>query len=81
MIPVVTLIGLYIPGLFGGSIVVEKIFAYPGMGLLMNYAYGFKDRAVLQTVLLFFGLLTLLGNIFIDVGYMVVDPRIREGKV
>ena len=81
LIPVVTLIGLYIPGLFGGSIVVEKIFAYPGMGLLMNYAYGFKDRAVLQTVLLFFGLLTLLGNIFIDVGYMVVDPRIREGKV
>ena len=51
------------------------------MGLLMNYAYGFKDRAVLQTVLLFFGLLTLLGNIFIDVGFMVVDPRIREGKV
>ena len=81
LIPVVTLIGLYIPGLFGGSIIVEKIFAYPGMGLLMNYAYGFKDRAVLQTVLLFFGLLTLLGNIFIDVGYMVVDPRIREGKV
>ena len=47
----------------------------------MNYSYSFKDRAVLQTVLLFFGLLTLLGNIFIDVGYMVVDPRIREGKV
>ncbi len=81
LIPVVTLIGFYIPALFGGSIVVEKIFAYPGMGLLMNNSYSFKDRAVLQTVLLFFGLLTLLGNIFIDVGYMIVDPRIREGKV
>ncbi len=81
LIPVVTLIGLYIPALFGGSIVVEKIFAYPGMGLLMNNSYTFKDRAVLQTVLLFFGFLTLLGNIFIDVGYMIVDPRIREGKV
>lgn len=81
LIPVVTLIGLFIPSLFGGSIVVEKIFAYPGMGYLLNQAYTYKDRAVLQTALLFFGLLTLLGNIFIDVGYMVVDPRIREGKV
>jgi len=81
LIPVVTLIGMYIPGLFGGSIVVEQIFAFPGMGYLLNQAYNYKDRAVLQTALLFFGLLTLLGNIFIDVGYMVVDPRIREGKV
>lgn len=81
LIPVVTLIGMWIPALFGGSIVVEQIFAYPGMGYLLNQAYNFKDRAVLQTALLFFGLLTLLGNIFIDIGYMVVDPRIREGKV
>lgn len=81
LLPVVTLVGLWIPGLFGGSIIVESIFAYPGMGYLMSQAYSYKDRAVLQTALLFFGLLTLLGNIFIDVGYMVVDPRIREGKV
>lgn len=81
LIPVVTLIGMWIPALFGGSIVVEKIFAYPGMGYLLSEAYGYKDRAVLQTALLFFGLLTLLGNIFIDIGYMVVDPRIREGRV
>lgn len=81
LLPVVTLVGVYIPGLFGGSIVVEKIFAYPGMGYLLNQAYSYKDRAVLQTALLFFGMLTLLSNIFIDIGYMVVDPRIREGKV
>lgn len=81
LMPVVTLIGMWIPALFGGSIVVEKIFAYQGMGFLMYQAYGYKDRAVLQTALLFFGLLTLLGNLFIDIGYMVVDPRIREGRV
>ncbi len=81
LLPVVTLIGMWIPALFGGSIIVEKIFAYPGMGYLLAEAYTFKDRAILQTALLFFGLLTLLGNIFIDVGYMLVDPRIREGKV
>lgn len=81
LIPVVTLIGMWIPALFSGSIVVERVFAYPGMGFLLNEAYGYKDRAILQTALLFFGLLTLLGNVFIDIGYMVVDPRIREGKV
>lgn len=81
LIPVVTLVGMWIPALFGGSIIVERIFAYPGMGYLLSESYGFKDRAVLQTSLLFFGLLTLLGNLFIDVGYMVVDPRIREGKM
>lgn len=81
LIPVITLIGLYIPLLFGGSIIVEKIFAYPGMGFLLNAAYGSKDRAILQTSILFFGFLTLLSNIFIDIGYMIVDPRIREGKV
>lgn len=80
LIPVVTLVGMWIPALFGGSIVVERIFAYPGMGLLMSQSYNYKDRAILQTALLFFGLLTLLGNVFIDVGYMIVDPRIREGK-
>lgn len=81
LIPVVTLIGLYIPLLFGGSIIVEKIFAYQGMGFLLSAAYGSKDRAILQTAILFFGFLTLISNIFIDIGYMIVDPRIREGKV
>jgi len=81
LITVVTLVGMWIPALFGGSIIVEKIFAYPGMGYLLSEAYMFKDRAVIQTALLFFGMLTLLGNIFIDVGYMMVDPRIREGRV
>lgn len=80
MIPIVTLVGMWIPGLFGGSIIIERIFGYPGMGLLLGQAYGSKDRAVLQTALLFFGLLTLLSNIFIDIGYMIVDPRIREGR-
>lgn len=80
LIPVVTLVGMWIPSLFGGSIIIERIFAYPGMGFLLGEAYSYKDRAVLQTSLLFFGLLTLLGNLFIDIGYMIVDPRIRERR-
>ena len=81
LIPIITIIGFWIPALFGGSIIVEKIFAWPGMGLLMNEAYQFKDRAVLATVLLFFALLTLLGNLFMDVAYTLVDPRIKAQNI
>ena len=81
LIPVVTIIGNWIPALFGGSIIVESIFAWPGIGYLMAQSYSFKDYAVLQTVLLFFGVLTMAGNLFIDIGYAIVDPRIREGNL
>ncbi|RUA08872.1 MAG: ABC transporter permease [Fusobacteria bacterium] len=81
LIPVITIIGFWIPGLFGGSIIVEKIFAWPGMGLLMNQAYAFKDRGVLSTVLLFFAVLTLFANLFVDVGYALVDPRIKARRI
>ena len=81
LIPVITIIGFWIPALFGGSIIVEKIFAWPGMGLLMNQAYQFKDRGVLATVLLFFAVLTLFANLFVDVGYALVDPRIKARRI
>lgn len=79
LIPVITLVGFWIPGLFGGSIIIERIFVWPGIGNLMNQAYQFKDRSVLVIVLVFYALLTLLGNLFMDVGYSLADPRIREG--
>lgn len=81
LIPVITIVGFYIPALFGGSIIVEKIFAWPGMGFLMNQSYAFKDRGVLATVLLFYAVLTLLANLFVDIGYAIVDPRIRERRI
>ncbi len=81
LIPVITIIGFWIPALFGGSIIVEKIFAWPGMGLLMNQAYQFKDRGVLSTVLLFFAVLTLFANLFVDIGYALVDPRIKARRI
>lgn len=79
LIPVVTLLGFYIPALFGGSIIVEKIFVWNGIGSLMKEAYDFKDRSVLAMTLVFFAILTLIGNLMQDVGYSLVDPRIREG--
>lgn len=77
LIPVITLMGFYIPAVFGGSIIVERIFVWPGIGWLMRDAYTFKDRAILTSVLLFFAFMTLLGNLFMDVGYAIVDPRVR----
>lgn len=79
LIPIVTLLGFWIPGLFGGSIIVENIFVWPGIGALMRQAYDFKDRSVLVIALVFMALLTLIGNLMQDVGYSLVDPRVREG--
>ena len=80
LIPVITLMGFYITAVFGGSIIVEKIFVWPGIGYLLNNAYSFKDRAIITSVSLFFALLTLLGNLFMDVGYALADPRVRLGR-
>ncbi len=80
LIPVITLIGFWIPALFGGSIVTEKIFNWSGIGLLMNQAYSYKDRSVLIAVLTFYAFLTLIGNLFMDLGYAIADPKVRVGK-
>lgn len=79
LIPIITLLGLYIPALFGGSIIVENIFVWPGIGNLMRQAYDFKDRSVLIVALIFFAFLTLFGNLISDICYSIADPRIREG--
>jgi peptide/nickel transport system permease protein len=79
LIPIITLLGFYIPSLFAGSIIVENIFVWPGIGSLMRQAYDFKDRSVLIVTLIFFAFLTLIGNLLQDIGYALADPRIREG--
>ncbi len=78
LMPVITLVGFWIPALFGGSIIIEKIFVWPGMGEMMNNAYSYRDRSLLVIVLVFYAFLTLMGNLFMDIGYAVVDPRVRE---
>ncbi len=79
LLPVVTLVGQYIPALFGGSLLVEKIFVWPGIGNLLNSAYASKDRQIILCVTLFYAALTLLANVIVDVSYALVDPRVRVG--
>jgi peptide/nickel transport system permease protein len=77
MLPIVTILGLSLPGLIGGSVIVEYIFAIPGMGQLMVQAVFERDYPVIMGNLVIVATLTLLANLFADLAYGVVDPRIR----
>jgi len=78
LLPVVTILGLSIPGLIGGSVIFETIFAIPGMGRLFYDGVLQRDYMVVMGVLVIGAVLTLLGNLLADVMYAVVDPRLRK---
>ncbi len=80
LIPLVTLFGLLIPSLIGGSVVFETIFSWPGMGRLAYGAIMSRDYPVVMGVGVIMALLTLIGNLIADIGYAAVDPRIRYEK-
>ncbi|MFG2138080.1 ABC transporter permease [Streptomyces sp. NPDC048650] len=78
LIPLATLLGLYLPTLFSGTLVVESVFNYPGMGLLFWNAAQSSDFPVLLGVTLVVGVATVLGSLLTDIAYAVLDPRIRS---
>ncbi len=77
LIPIVTLIGFYIPGLFSGAVILESIFRWPGLGLVMIESISARDYNLMMTMLIFLAFLTLLGNLLQDIGYALVDPRVK----
>jgi len=77
LIPVVTIVALGIPGVFGGAIVTEQIFHVPGIGELLVRSIGQGDTPVVTAVLFIFAVLVVLFNLIADVLYGVLDPRIR----
>ena len=77
IIPVVTLVGLQLPILVGGSVIMENIFALPGLGRLMLNALENRDYPVVSGINLLFGTAVVVGNLFIDLAYAFLDPRIR----
>jgi peptide/nickel transport system permease protein len=79
LLPVITLLGLAIPGLIGGSVIIETIFAIPGMGQLFYQSVMGRDYPTVMGILVIGAVLTLLGNLFADVSYSLADPRIRVG--
>jgi peptide/nickel transport system permease protein len=79
LLPVITILGLSVPGLIGGSVIFESIFAIPGMGQLFYGAVMARDYPLVMGELVIGAVLTLMGNLLADVGYALVDPRIRTG--
>ena len=79
LIPVVTVFGLQLGWLLGGSVVVESVFAWPGLGRLMVESINVRDTTVVQAGLFWFSLSFILINYALDAFYMLIDPRIRIG--
>jgi peptide/nickel transport system permease protein len=77
LIPLITVIGIQIPALFAGAVVVEQIFSWPGMGQLALASITQRDYPVLMGFTMLIAVLVLLCNLLADVAYAVVDPRIR----
>lgn len=77
LLPAITIMGLSIPGLIGGSVIFETIFAIPGMGQLFYMSVMARDYPTVMGILLIGAILTLVGNLIADVSYAVADPRIR----
>ena len=77
LLPIITILGLSIPGLLGGSVIFETIFSIPGLGRLYYDAVMARDLMTVMGLLSISAFLTLLGNLIADVAYAVADPRIR----
>jgi peptide/nickel transport system permease protein len=79
LIPIVTLMGFAIGGIFGGSVLVETVFNIPGMGRLMVSSIFNQDYVVVQATTFIFGAIILVVNLIVDISYGWLDPRIRYG--
>lgn len=80
LLPVITLLGLSVPGLIGGSVIIESIFALPGLGQLFYTAVMARDYTMIMGNLVLGAVLTLAGNLLADVCYGLADPRIRAAR-
>ncbi len=79
LIPVVTLIGLLVPILFGGTVIIEQIFTLPGMGQLLLDAVSSRDYPIITGVFLIVGFLVILVNLLVDLCYGYLDPKVHYG--
>jgi peptide/nickel transport system permease protein len=77
LIPVVTILGGSLPGLFGGSVVIESVFSWPGIGRMAVDAAFARDYPILMGLLLMLATLVTLGSLLTDLAYGVIDPRIK----
>jgi peptide/nickel transport system permease protein len=79
-IPLVSVIGVQFGYMLGGSIYIEAIFSWPGMGQLIEQSIGWRDFPLIQTIAVFTSLVVLALNLLTDMTYAIIDPRIRYGS-
>jgi peptide/nickel transport system permease protein len=79
LLPTLTILGLSLPGLIGGSVILESLFGLPGMGKLFYDSVMMRDYPVVMALLLIGAVLTLLGNLLADLALAAADPRVRAG--
>ena len=77
LIPVVTVLGLQVAALLGGTVIIEQIFALPGVGLYFFQTLVTRDYVVVQSVTLYIGVVVVIMNLLVDISYAWLDPRIR----
>lgn len=77
LIPLVTLLGLYIPSLFSGAVILESVFIWPGLGKILIDAINSRDNSLVMACLMFSAILMVIGNLLADIFYSLVDPRIK----
>lgn len=77
LLPMITLAGYLFPYLLGGAVVVERIYAWPGMGMLVTNAIGSRDYPLVVAAVIVGAVMVAIGNLLADIGYGLADPRIR----
>jgi peptide/nickel transport system permease protein len=77
LLPLITLVGLQAGRLLGGAMITEVVFAWPGMGRLLAESLSGRDYPVLMASFMLMSVLVIVGNLAADIGYGLVDPRIR----
>ena len=80
LLPIITILGLSLPGLIGGSVIFETIFSIPGTGRLFFSSVMARDYPTIMGILTIIAVLTLIGNLLADISYALVDPRIKVKK-
>ena len=77
LIPVITIIGMFLPVLIAGAVVIEQIFCLPGMGRLMIFVLNQRDYTVLAGINILIGGAVVIVNVFVDLTYAYLDPRVK----
>jgi ABC-type dipeptide/oligopeptide/nickel transport system permease component len=78
MLPLVTLLGVLVPGLLNGAVLTETVFSWPGVGTLLLNSIAGRDYAVIQGAALLFATFYVIANLLVDISYAWLDPRTRE---